>query len=64
MSELLRNARSTSLIIYFLPVSKNLLDGMITQGGSKYMLLKQIRKAIDIQRLFRNILWLQRIKLL
>ena len=64
MSELLGNARSISLIKDFLPVSKNLLDGIITQGGSKYMLLKQIKKAIDIQRLFKNMLWLQIIKLL
>ena len=40
---------------------KNLLDRMIKQGGSKYMLLKEIKRhTIDIHRLFKNvILWLQ-----
>ena len=38
--EFVRIDRSTLLLKEFLPVAKNLLDRMISQGGSKRMLLK------------------------
>ena len=48
MPEFLRIARSTLLLEDFLPVAKNLLD-RISQGDSKHMLLKQIKKAFNRQ---------------
>ena len=46
MSEFARIARSILLLKDFSPVKKNLLDRMISQGSSKNMLLKQIKKAL------------------
>ena len=45
--EFVRIARSTLLLKDFLPVAKKQLDRMISRGGSKHMLLKQIKKASD-----------------
>ena len=61
MSEFIRIARSTLLLKEFLPVAKNLLDQMISEGGYKHMLLKQIKKAFNRHlEAFQNIiLWLQ-----
>ena len=47
MSEFLRIARCTRLITNFLPRARSLCERMISQGGSKYLVLKQIRKAIS-----------------
>ena len=47
MLEFVRIARSTLLLKDFLLVAKNLLDRMINQGGSKHMLLKQIKKVFN-----------------
>lgn len=46
MSEFLRIARCTRLIADFLPRAQALCKRMISQGGSKNLILKQIRKAI------------------
>ena len=47
MSEFVRIARSTLLLKDLLPEAKNLLDRMISQGGSKHILLKQINKPFN-----------------
>ena len=47
MSEFLRIARSTRQVEDFLPRAKKLCDRMVSQGGSKNVVLKQIRKAIS-----------------
>ena len=47
MSEFLRIARCTRLITNFIPRARSLCERMISQGGSKYLVLKQIRKAIS-----------------
>ena len=46
MSEFLRIARCTRLVADFLPRAQALCKRMISQGGSKNLILKQIRKAI------------------
>ena len=46
MSEFLRIARCTRLIEDFIPRAKMLCDRMVSQGGSKNAVFKQIRKAI------------------
>ena len=46
MSEFLRIARCTRLIEDFIPRAKMLCDRMVSQGGSKNVVVKQIRKAI------------------
>ena len=45
MSEFVRITRSTLLLKDFLHVAKNLLDRMISQGGSK--LLEKFKKALN-----------------
>ena len=47
MSEFLRIARCTRLITNFIPRARSLCERMISQGGSKYLVLKQIRKAMS-----------------
>ena len=47
MSEFLRIARSTMLYEDFLPVANKLYKRMINQGGSAFMILKQIKKGMD-----------------
>ena len=47
MSEFLRIARCTRQIEDFLPRAKDLCNRMVSQGGSKNVVLKQIRKAIS-----------------
>ena len=47
MLEFVRIARSTLLLKDFLLLAKHLLDRMINQGGSKHMLLKQIKKVFN-----------------
>ena len=47
MSEFLRIARSTMLYEDFLPVASKLYKRMINQGGSAFMILKQIKKGMD-----------------
>ena len=47
MSEFLRIARCTRLIEDFFPNAKMLCEKMVSQGGSKNAVLKQIKKAID-----------------
>ena len=46
MSEFLRIARCTRLVEDFIPRAKMLCERMVSQGGSKNVVLKQIRKAI------------------
>ena len=46
MSEFLRIARCTRQIEDFIPRAKSLCDRMVSQGGSKNVILKQIRKAM------------------
>ena len=46
MSEFLRIARCTRLVADFLPRAQALCKRMISQGGYKNLILKQIRKAI------------------
>ena len=46
MSEFLRIARCTRQIEDFIPRAKSLCDRMVTQGGSKTIVLKQVRKAM------------------
>ena len=47
MSEFLRIAGSTMLYEDFLPVANKLYKRMINQGGSAFMILKQIKKGMD-----------------
>ena len=47
MSEFLRIARCTRLIEDFIPRAKMLCERMVSQGGSKNAVLKQVRKAIE-----------------
>ena len=47
MSEFLRISRCTLLYSDFLPSAINLYKRMITQGGSKTLILNQISKAIN-----------------
>ena len=47
MSEFLRIARCTKLISDFLPRAKSLVDRMVSQGGNKPLVLKQIKKAVS-----------------
>ena len=47
MSEFLRIARCTRQIEDFIPRAKMLCERMVSQGGSKTTILKQIKKAID-----------------
>ena len=47
MSEFLRIARCTLLLADFIPRANALYKRMITQGGSKNMVLRQIRKAMS-----------------
>ena len=47
MSEFLRIARCTRLVEDFIPRAKMLCERMVSQGGSKNLVLKQIRKAIS-----------------
>ena len=47
MSEFLRIARCTRLIEDFIPRAKMLCERMVSQGGSKNVVIKQIRKAIS-----------------
>ena len=47
MSEFVIIARSTLLLKSFLHVSKNLVDRMTNQAGSKHLILKQIKKAFN-----------------
>ena len=47
MSEFLRIARCTRQIEDFIPRAKDLCNRMVSQGGSKNVVLKQIRKAIS-----------------
>ena len=46
MSEFLRIARCTRQVENFIPRAKSLCDRMVAQGGSKNIVLKQVRKAI------------------
>ena len=46
MSEFLRIARCTRLISDFLPRAKSLVNRMVSQGGNKPLVLKQIKKAM------------------
>ena len=48
MSEFLRIARCTRLISNFLPRVKSLVNRMVSQGGNKPLILKQIKKAVSI----------------
>ena len=47
MSEFLRIARCTRLISDFLPRAKSLVNRMVSQGGNKPLILKQIKKAVS-----------------
>ena len=47
MSEFLRIARCTRQVENFIPRAKSLCDRMVAQGGSKSIVLKQVRKAIS-----------------
>ena len=47
MSEFLRIARCTRLIEDFIPRAKSLCERMVSQGGSKNVVFKQIRKAFS-----------------
>ena len=47
MSEFLRIAWSTLLLKNIFPIENNLSDRKINQGGFRYMLLKQIKKAFN-----------------
>ena len=47
MSEFLRIARCTRLIEDFIPRAKMLCERMVSQGGSKSAVLRQVRKAIE-----------------
>ena len=47
MSEFLRIARCTRLVEDFIPRAKSLCERMVAQGGSKNVVLKQIRKAMS-----------------
>ncbi len=47
MSEFLRIARCTRLITNFIPRARSLCERMISQGGSKHLVFKQIRKAMS-----------------
>ena len=47
MSEFLRIARCTLLISDFLPRAKLLVNRMVSQGGNKPLILKQIKKAVS-----------------
>ena len=47
MSEFLRIARCTRLVEDFIPRAKVLCERMVSQGGSKNVILRQIRKAIS-----------------
>ena len=47
MSEFLRIARCTRLISDFLPRAKSLVNRMVSQGGNKQLILKQIKKAVS-----------------
>ena len=46
MSEFLRIARCTRQIEDFIPRAKSLCERMVSQGGSRYTVLKQIQKAM------------------
>ena len=47
MSEFLRIARCTRQVEDFIPRAKSLCERMVTQGGSKNIVLKQVRKAMS-----------------
>ena len=47
MLEFVRIARAIILLKDFLTVAENISERMIGQGGSKYVLLKQIKKAFS-----------------
>ena len=47
MSEFLRITRSKLLLQDLLLITKNVLDRVINQGGSKHMFLKQIEKIFN-----------------
>ena len=47
MSEFLRIARCTRLVEDFIPRAKSLCDRMVAQGGSKNVVLKQVKKAMS-----------------
>jgi hypothetical protein len=47
MSEFLRIARCTRLISDFLPRAKSLVNRMVSQGGNKPLIFKQIKKAVS-----------------
>ena len=47
MSEFVRITRWAFLLKDVLPVAKKLLNRMTSQGGSEYMLLKQIKKVFN-----------------
>ena len=47
MSEFLRIARCTRLVEDFIPRAKSLCDRMVAQGGSKNIVLKQVKKAMS-----------------
>ena len=47
MSEFLRIARCTRQVEDFIPRAKSLCERMVTQGGSRKIVLKQINKAMS-----------------
>ena len=47
MSEFLRIARATLLYNDFLPRALDLFSRMISQGGGKFLVLRQIKRAIS-----------------
>ena len=47
MSEFLRIARCTRLISDFLPRAQVLVERMVSQGGNKSLVLKQIKKVVS-----------------
>ena len=47
MSEFLRIARCTRLISDFLPRAQALVERMVSQGGNKSLVLKQIKKVVS-----------------
>ena len=47
MSEFLRIARCTRLISDFLPGDQALVERMVSQGGNKSLVLKQIKKVVS-----------------
>ena len=47
MSEFLRIARCTRLICDFLPRAQALVERMVSQGGNKSLVLKQIKKVVS-----------------